>query len=379
MMSLSGACMSAQRLVPIAHCVEVSPEPPPAGRNFPVFIAHFGYQLSGSANVSIRPGSTTAGAANYVFPASATPYGIPGVFRPGYRPFVFGAVGNAIQNPYGSEEYPEAERDTLTWSLGGSTASASIGPGNTIPATKAALPICPVMAFAPSSLKASTPGPRRRITVAIIKGDYSYNLPTVTDVRIVNGNGAITLQNPKFTPSSFRYFSGGDPYGSTFGGYLAGTLAGDLTYTGATATTATLQFTLSAEGLDPQVFSLPVTYSPDGDNCATNVSGQTMVTLSGLSQNIMTRVWTQTARVENSSDRVLAGPIRLALDSLSANAVLTNATGTTSCAGPASPYLVLNGDLAPGQTAVFSLSFTNSAQGQAITFTPRVLSGGTQQ
>lgn len=187
------------------------------------------------------------------------------------------------------------------------------------------------------------------------------------------------VANPAYTQSSYTYDPTLDSSAYIFGRYVPGQLVADLTFAGAMAASGTLQFTITGAGLVPQTLSVPVSYTPSGDGCASNVSSQTTVTLSGLTQNIMTKVWTQTARLQNIGSSTIPGPIRLALDSLSASAVLTNAAGTTSCAGPSSPYVALAGDLATGQTAAFSLSFTNSVPSQAITFAPRVLSGGTGQ
>jgi hypothetical protein len=100
------------------------------------------------------------------------------------------------------------------------------------------------------------------------------------------------------------------------------------------------------------------------------------VTRSGLVFDRRIGKFTQQITIQNTSLNTLTGPIHVALDNLSPNATLFNATGMTSTALPAgSPYItvVLNGGtLAPGATASVVLQFTNPTMA-AITYATRVL------
>lgn len=82
----------------------------------------------------------------------------------------------------------------------------------------------------------------------------------------------------------------------------------------------------------------------------------------------------QQVTVTNDTTAALTGPFYLVLDGLSANATLTNATGTTSVYGPTgSPYISVSaGNLPAGAAAVVTLSFSNSTNA-AISYTARVL------
>jgi hypothetical protein len=65
------------------------------------------------------------------------------------------------------------------------------------------------------------------------------------------------------------------------------------------------------------------------------------------------------------------------LSTLSANATLVGGQGFTSCSAPSGqPYVTIPGGLNAGQSAPLTLTFTNSQASQGITFTPRVLAGG---
>ena len=81
-------------------------------------------------------------------------------------------------------------------------------------------------------------------------------------------------------------------------------------------------------------------------------------------------------QVTNVSAAAITGPISLVLDGLSANAALFNATGLTDSLDPpaGSPYLNSAASLAPGQSAMFALQFTDLTK-TAITYGTRVLAG----
>jgi hypothetical protein len=111
-------------------------------------------------------------------------------------------------------------------------------------------------------------------------------------------------------------------------------------------------------------------------SCAQHVNGSVSVARQGYLYNPVTRRFSQTVRVTNTSAAAIAGPFALVLDDLSANATLFNATGTTSCATPAGRPFVANAaaSLAPGATLSFVLQFTNPTR-QTISYNTRVLAG----
>jgi len=88
--------------------------------------------------------------------------------------------------------------------------------------------------------------------------------------------------------------------------------------------------------------------------------------------------YTQSITLKNA-DGAAAGPMSLILDSLSSHAWLFNTNGTTSCAIPTgSPYVNVDigadGSLNPRERATVILEFSNPS-GQAISYTPRVVTG----
>ena len=84
----------------------------------------------------------------------------------------------------------------------------------------------------------------------------------------------------------------------------------------------------------------------------------------------------QTDTLTNNSANTITGPISLVLDSLSADATLFNATGSTDTLElPAgSPYINTVVTLAPGQSVGVQMQFTDPTRG-AITYNTRVLAG----
>jgi hypothetical protein len=109
--------------------------------------------------------------------------------------------------------------------------------------------------------------------------------------------------------------------------------------------------------------------------CASNVSAQVQVTRSGFGYNFTTQRFVQTVTLKNVSGAITSSPISLVLDSLSSNATLFNATGTTACATPAgSPFINWSSSLAPGASGSIVLQFTNPSKA-GITYATRVLAG----
>jgi hypothetical protein len=119
-----------------------------------------------------------------------------------------------------------------------------------------------------------------------------------------------------------------------------------------------------------------------GPACAAKVTPQIQAGLGGFRRNLATGRWSQTVTLRNQGPGALAGPVALVLDNLSANAALFNLSGLTACAAPLGrPFLVVpvgsDEVLSPGETATANLEFVNSQPAAAITYTPRVLAGGT--
>ncbi len=86
----------------------------------------------------------------------------------------------------------------------------------------------------------------------------------------------------------------------------------------------------------------------------------------------------QSVKITNVSHTNLRGPISFVLDSLSRNVTLVNQSGTTLCALPASPYVIVDlgsdGILAPREQVTFKLEFT-SGDRRKVKYEARVLAG----
>ena len=79
----------------------------------------------------------------------------------------------------------------------------------------------------------------------------------------------------------------------------------------------------------------------------------------------------QQVTLTNNTGAAILGPINLALDSLSGNTALFNASGTTANNAPlGSAYITMQaGNLAPGATVSTTLQFNKPVSG-SITYTP---------
>ncbi len=125
----------------------------------------------------------------------------------------------------------------------------------------------------------------------------------------------------------------------------------------------------------PKTLAEATTQIVNAPACASNVSAQIQVTRSGFGYNFATQRFVQTVTLKNMSGGTVPAPISLVLDSLSSNATLYNATGTTACATPAgSPFINWSSSLAPGASASIVLQFTNPSKA-GITYATRVLAG----
>ena len=193
-------------------------------------------------------------------------------------------------------------------------------------------------------------------------------------------------QGVPYSPVTFSATGGSAPYafsldanalppGITFN---AGVLSGTPTLAGAYP--FSLVVTDAASCMTQTGYTLTVA----GPSCASNVTQQVQVSLSGIRRNLVTGRWLQTVTLRNGGTSALAGPIALVFDNLSANATLFNPSGTTACAAPLGRAYVLvpagtDQILSPGETATANLEFVNAQASTAITYTPRILAGGTQR
>jgi hypothetical protein len=102
------------------------------------------------------------------------------------------------------------------------------------------------------------------------------------------------------------------------------------------------------------------------------------VNRSGFVRDRRTGKIVQQVTIQNFTSNAIAGPVFLALDNLSANATLTNKTGTVANTAPlGSPYILMpgtNDGLGVGVSVNVTLEFTNS-DNAVITYDARVLNG----
>ncbi len=96
-------------------------------------------------------------------------------------------------------------------------------------------------------------------------------------------------------------------------------------------------------------------------NCQSNVSSGITVTRSGLRYVTSSeQQFVQTLTIKNNTSGPISGPINVVIQSLSANATLTNPGGTTGCTSSGSPYVTVvqsNSALAPGASATYPMTF----------------------
>jgi hypothetical protein len=119
----------------------------------------------------------------------------------------------------------------------------------------------------------------------------------------------------------------------------------------------------------------PVVYlnlPPDAPASATDVTGQVSIAVSGLAYSRISKQYSGTVTITNTSGATLAGPLPLVLANLSAGATLANANGV----GPNGPYItaLASGSLAPGNSVTATVRIT-APQTSSPTFTPLLFSG----
>jgi predicted extracellular nuclease len=115
-------------------------------------------------------------------------------------------------------------------------------------------------------------------------------------------------------------------------------------------------------------FTLPAATAPSNVNVTSSVS----ITSTGLSYNRVTKQYTGTLTIVNTSASALTAPLQLALSNLSAGDTLANATGT----GAAGPYITAlpAGSLAAGGSVQVTVRIS-APQSASPTFTALVYSG----
>ena len=102
----------------------------------------------------------------------------------------------------------------------------------------------------------------------------------------------------------------------------------------------------------------------------TDVTAETSVQISGLVYNRATRRLTGTIRVTNTSGAAIAAPLQVALNGLTPDVVLANASGTQNGA----PYLTSAAPLAAGQSIAVPVQFDNPSR-LPLDYTVKVYSG----
>jgi hypothetical protein len=102
-----------------------------------------------------------------------------------------------------------------------------------------------------------------------------------------------------------------------------------------------------------------------------NVASQMRIVQTGFSLNRVTKLWTATMTITNTSASAITGPVDVVLNGLPASVTMSNSTGTYGV----SPYITVSAnDLAPGASASVYIEFTNP-NGVSIAFTPVTYSG----
>jgi uncharacterized repeat protein (TIGR01451 family) len=116
----------------------------------------------------------------------------------------------------------------------------------------------------------------------------------------------------------------------------------------------------------------PTTVTANFQVAVTNISTSVNVSLTGIGFSRVTRQYSTTMTVTNTSSQTITAPISVALANLSSGVTFVNATGTYN----GNPYIrVLNtGTLAPGQSVSVALLFTQTGSAP-ITFTEITYSG----
>jgi hypothetical protein len=398
-----------------------------------VHFPHFGYFNAGSETVTNPAGSSI----NFLTPGLSN-RGQPGTFPPGRVHYAFSSAFTANRDLtwiLGSQ-FVIARRDpkrvcsavpkapfliphTVNLTAGTTSQSVELMKLNwASPSPQASLSVSSVIqGLGDGSIRPTSDISisNLRLTPTALLGDVTV-VPTPTHpyyvltIRILEGNETLTAKtarldafsscpitvtpnalpaaavNVPYAPVAFTGSGATAPYQFelTTGSRLPagmqlvnGTLSGTPTEAGSFV--FAIDATSASRCLTRQSYTLVV----GGPSCAADITGQVSLTLGGFRQNLVTRRWQQSVTLTNSSGGPIQAPVVVALQSLSPNASLVNATGTTQCALPAGrPYLsfgLFHGPLAARQTLSATLEFVNDSPSQAITYTPRILAGGQGQ
>lgn len=219
--------------------------------------------------------------------------------------------------------------------------------------------------------------------VAIIRADPPNSPPTAADgsASVTAGgsvSGTLSATDPDGDALTYAIVTNGTKGTAQ----ITDASTGAATYTANAGTSGTDTFTFQvtdARGLASNVATVTVTIQPS-PVCAVDVTSSIQqVKGKGAPKNTST---IHRLSLRNNSSAI-AGPISLALDSLTSGVTLVNAAGTTACAAPAgSPYI--NVDVGPdstwssGEIVQIELTFSVAAtpgKKSAIRYTTRVLAG----
>jgi hypothetical protein len=99
-----------------------------------------------------------------------------------------------------------------------------------------------------------------------------------------------------------------------------------------------------------------------------DLTGNVRIARSGLTMNRFTQKYAGTVTFTNTGGTALKGPLQFRLAGLTSGVTLDNATGVKDGV----PYVTLNeAELAPGQTATVTTTFSNPAKA-AIAYAPQL-------
>ena len=247
-------------------------------------------------------------------------------------------------------------------------------------------------------------------TNAVVEGGFVYadvqgastdSRVTMVRLRVLSGSAVVAFGHvpvivaaacPVTLAGALPNASLGSAYTASLGaatGYtyiLSGTLPPGLSLNGSTLSGAPTiagiyPVSLSVHSGDRGCYSQAnFNLTVNGPSCAADVTSQVSYSFTGLTRNLATGIWSQTVTLQNRATTPLAGPVTMVLTGLSPNATLTNSQGLTTCAAPSGqPFVQSGGTVGANQTISFPLTFTNAQANQSITYTLRVLAGGTQQ
>jgi len=285
---------------------------------------------------------------------TSAPSGVPVTVEA--RPFTMNSANGNDEQIYFSEDPSDVTLQNVTYFGGAIYADITTGVGSTVAPSKIALRVKAgntVIAFGSVPLL-ETIGCSASLTGSIPGGSvgsaYSATLS-------VTPAGTYTMA-----------MSGELPPGLSFAN---GTISGTPRFPGS------YPFSVAATSSQGCSVTQNYTLSVAGAGCSSDVTSQVAITFSGLTHNLATGQWNETVTLQNKGSGALPGPVALVLSTLSSNATLVGGQGFTSCSAPSGqPYVTIPGGLNAGQSVPVTLTFTNSQASQGITFTPRVLAGG---